>query len=68
MNAFKRFFSESFGILVNPVRSFGPALFVGDDALKNVWEFLVPPLVGGMPAALVYRSLDTKEADEHHHD
>jgi len=47
---------------VNPARSFGPALFVGGDALASVWVFIVAPLVGGVLAALVYRFLDTKKA------
>ena len=45
------------GTSVNPARSFGPALFVGGDALKNVWVFIVAPLVGGVLAALVYKFL-----------
>ncbi len=44
-------------------RSFGPALFVGGDALANVWVFLVAPLVGGVLAALVYKFLDSKKAE-----
>jgi len=51
------------GTSVNPARSFGPALFVGGDALKNVWVFIVAPLVGGALAALVYKFLDTKKAE-----
>ena len=45
------------GTSVNPARSFGPALFVGGDALANVWVFIVAPLVGGVLAALVYKLL-----------
>lgn len=45
------------GTSVNPARSFGPALFVGGDALANVWVFIVAPLVGGVAAALVYKFL-----------
>jgi aquaporin Z len=51
------------GTSVNPARSFGPALFVGGDALKNVWVFIVAPLVGGALAALVYKFLDSKKAE-----
>lgn len=50
------------GTSVNPARSFGPALFVGGDALTNVWVFLVAPLVGGVLAALVYKFLTSKKA------
>ena len=45
------------GTSVNPARSFGPAIFVGGDALANVWVFLVAPLVGGVLAAIVYKFL-----------
>ena len=49
------------GTSVNPARSFGPALFVGGDALANVWVFLVAPLVGGVLAALVYKLLASEK-------
>ena len=39
------------GTSVNPARSFGPALIVGGTALKQVWLFLLAPLVGGAIAA-----------------
>lgn len=45
------------GTSVNPARSFGPALFVGGDALANVWVFIVAPLIGGALAAVVYKFL-----------
>ncbi len=51
------------GTSVNPARSFGPALFVGGDALANVWVFLLAPLVGGVLAALVYKFLEGKKAE-----
>ena len=47
------------GTSVNPARSFGPALFLGGDALKNVWVFLLAPLVGGVLAALCWKALDS---------
>lgn len=52
------------GTSVNPARSFGPALFVGGDALKNVWVFILAPLMGGVLAALVYSFLAGKEKAE----
>lgn len=52
------------GTSVNPARSFGPALFVGGDALKNVWVFLVAPLIGGVLAALVYKFLAPVEEEK----
>jgi aquaporin Z len=42
------------GTSVNPARSLGPALFVGSSALKQIWVFILAPLVGGALAALVY--------------
>jgi aquaporin Z len=42
---------------VNPARSLGPALFVGGDALTQLWLFIVAPLVGGALAGLVYPRL-----------
>ncbi len=49
------------GTSVNPARSFGPALFVGGDALANVWVFIVAPLVGGVLAAIVYKFLASEK-------
>lgn len=49
------------GTSVNPARSFGPALFMGDDALTNVWVFIVAPLIGGVLAALIYKLIDLKK-------
>ena len=51
------------GTSVNPARSFGPALFVGGEALTNVWVFIVAPLVGGVLAAVVYKFLDPQKAE-----
>ena len=45
------------GTSVNPARSIGPALFAGGEALKNLWVFIVGPLVGGALAALCYNGL-----------
>ncbi|MGO9197738.1 MAG: MIP/aquaporin family protein [Acidimicrobiales bacterium] len=43
------------GTSVNPARSIGPALFVGGTALKQVWLFILAPLVGGGLSAVVYQ-------------
>ena len=45
------------GTSVNPARSLGPALFVGGEALSQLWLFIVAPLIGGALAALVVRYL-----------
>jgi aquaporin Z len=42
---------------VNPARSTGPALFVGDWALAQLWLFWVVPIVGAALAGLVYKAL-----------
>lgn len=40
------------GASVNPARSFGPALFERGTALRQLWLFIVFPLLGGALAAL----------------
>lgn len=52
------------GTSVNPARSFGPAIFMGGDALADVWVFIVAPLIGGVLAALVYKFLDNEPVKE----
>jgi aquaporin Z len=42
---------------VNPARSTGPALFVGDWALEQLWLFWLAPLVGAIAAGLFHRWL-----------
>ena len=49
------------GTSVNPARSFGPAIFVGGDALKSLWVFIVAPLIGGALAAVCYRYLSSEK-------
>ncbi len=46
------------GTSVNPARSLAPALFLGGAALKQVWVFIVAPLVGGALAAYVFKYLN----------
>lgn len=45
------------GTSVNPARSLGPALFVGGEALSQVWVFIVAPLVGAALAAVVFQAV-----------
>jgi aquaporin Z len=40
---------------VNPARSTGVALFVGDWAVAQLWLFWVAPIVGAVLGALIYR-------------
>jgi len=42
---------------VNPARSTGPAVFVGDWALGQLWLFWVAPLIGALVAGYLYRWL-----------
>lgn len=49
------------GTSVNPARSLAPALFLGGEALEQVWVFIVAPLVGAALAAVVYKFLAKKE-------
>jgi aquaporin Z len=44
------------GLSVNPARSFGPAVFVGGEAIKQVWLFLIMPLIGGAIAGWLFRA------------
>ena len=45
------------GTSVNPARSIGPALFGGSDALKDLWLFILAPLLGGALSGFVYPAL-----------
>ena len=42
------------GTSVNPARSLAPAIFMGGQALEQVWLFIAAPLVGAALAALVW--------------
>lgn len=46
---------------VNPARSTGVALFVGDWAIAQLWLFWVAPIVGGLIGAAVYRLIGSEE-------
>ncbi len=45
---------------VNPARSTGPALFVGDWAIGQLWLFWVAPLIGGILGGVIYRWLSSE--------
>jgi aquaporin Z len=45
---------------VNPARSTGQAIFVGDWALMQLWFFWIMPLIGGALGGFVYRWLGSR--------
>lgn len=46
---------------VNPARSTGVAVFVGDWAVAQLWLFWVAPIIGGILGAIIYRYLIADE-------
>jgi aquaporin Z len=46
---------------VNPARSTGVAVFVGDWAISQLWLFWVAPIVGGLLGAAIYRLIGSEE-------
>jgi aquaporin Z len=42
---------------VNPARSTGPALFVGDWAIQQLWLFWLAPIIGAAVAGFVYKAV-----------
>lgn len=49
------------GTSVNPARSLGPAVFVGGEALAQLWLFIVAPIIGGIIAALIWKYIFDKQ-------
>ena len=41
------------GTSVNPARSIGVAIFQGGTALKELWIFIISPLIGALLATLL---------------
>ena len=50
------------GTSVNPARSLAPALFLGGQALQQVWVFILAPIVGAVIAGLLYKGLISEDA------
>ena len=46
---------------VNPARSTGVALFVGDWAVSQLWLFWVAPIVGAVLGAAIYRFIGSEK-------
>jgi aquaporin Z len=43
------------GTSVNPARSLGPAVFVGGDAIQQLWLFWAAPVLGGILSGALWR-------------
>ena len=50
------------GTSVNPARSLAPALFMGGQALQQVWVFILAPVIGAVIAGLLYKGICSEEA------
>ena len=48
---------------VNPARSTGVALFVGDWAIAQLWLFWVAPIAGAVLGAVIYRAIGGTQAE-----
>jgi len=46
---------------VNPARSTGVAVFVGDWAVAQLWLFWIAPIIGGVAGAAIYRMIGREE-------
>jgi aquaporin Z len=46
---------------VNPARSLGVAVFVGDWAVAQLWLFWVAPIAGALLGAVIYRFIGSTE-------
>jgi len=46
---------------VNPARSTGVALYVGDWAIDQLWLFWVAPIAGALLGAFAYRFIASEE-------
>ena len=50
------------GTSVNPARSLAPALFIGGQALHQVWVFILAPVIGAIIAGTFYKGLSEEDA------
>ena len=49
------------GTSVNPARSLAPALFLGGQALEQLWVFILAPIVGAIIAGVIYKELTSED-------
>jgi aquaporin Z len=47
---------------VNPARSTGVALYVGDWAISQLWLFWIAPIIGGLLGAAIYRFIGKSDS------
>lgn len=47
------------GTSVNPARSLAPAIFLGGEAIRQIWVFILAPFIGGALAAIIFKYLNT---------
>lgn len=52
------------GTSVNPARSLAPALLQGNEALNQVWIFILAPIIGSILASLFYKKILKEEEKE----
>ena len=50
------------GTSVNPARSLAPAIFLGGQALQQVWVFILSPIIGAVIAGLLYKGLTLEDS------
>ncbi len=49
---------------VNPARSTGVAIYVGDWAISQLWLFWIAPIIGGVLGAVIYKNLLVSDSDD----
>ncbi len=49
---------------VNPARSFATAIFAGSDAMKQLWAFIVFPIVGAFVGVLAWVAVDDAKLED----
>ncbi|WP_321463939.1 aquaporin Z [uncultured Vibrio sp.] len=49
---------------VNPARSTGVAIYVGDWAISQLWLFWIAPVIGGVLGAIIYKNLLASDSND----
>lgn len=49
---------------VNPARSTGVAIYVGDWAISQLWLFWIAPIIGGVLGAVIYKNLLASDSSD----